>query len=98
MQKRILSLPTSIVVTGTRVALGFGLGLWLSGKFRRNARTSSANGLFAVNVINTFPITVINTFPITVTNSLPVVINNGPRNGSQVKDPSGESSTDDAAR
>lgn len=77
MQKRTLSIPERIVIAGTRVALGFGLGLWLSRRLRRDPRTASANGLLAVNVINTFPITVINTFPITVTNTFPVVVNNG---------------------
>ena len=98
MQKKILSFPTGIVITGTRVALGFGLGLWLSGKIRRNARISSANGLFAVNVTNTFPITVINTFPITVTNTFPIVIDNGPKHDSREEHPSVETNADEAAR
>ncbi len=58
MPETTLSIPRRIMIAGTRVAFGIGLG-WLLSRNRRDARRGA---LLAVNVINTVNVT--NTFPV----------------------------------
>ena len=56
MQKRSLTIPEIMLIAGTRVALGVGLGFLLGEKLGRDIRKGAGWTLFAVGVLSTVPI------------------------------------------
>ena len=56
MRKSVLTIPEIGLIALTRVALGAGLGLLLSGKLDRNARTAAGVALVAFGALTTFPL------------------------------------------
>lgn len=56
MKKRSLTFPEIILIAGTRVALGVGLGLLVSDKLSRDARRGAGWALFAIGALSTIPI------------------------------------------
>ena len=56
MRERTLSIPEIALLAGTRVALGIGIGMLLSGKFNRDVRKGAGWALIAVGALTTFPI------------------------------------------
>jgi hypothetical protein len=56
MQKRSLTIPELILIAGTRVALGAGVGLLMGSKLGREARKSAGLALLAVGALSTIPI------------------------------------------
>jgi hypothetical protein len=58
MQRRSLSIPEIILVGGTRVALGAGLGLVLAEKLGRDVRKGVGWALLAVGALTTIPIAI----------------------------------------
>jgi hypothetical protein len=55
-RKRELSLPEVALIAATRVALGFGAGLLLAGRFRKEWRKAVGWSLFLAGVASTVPI------------------------------------------
>ena len=58
MQQRTLTIPELMLIAGTRVALGAGLGLLLADKLDRNSRKGAGWALFAVGALTTIPIVI----------------------------------------
>lgn len=56
MRKAVLTLPEIGLIALTRVALGAGLGLLLSGKLDRSARRAAGLALVAVGALTTVPL------------------------------------------
>jgi hypothetical protein len=56
MQERSLTVPEIILIAGTRVALGAGLGLLIGEKLRRDTRKGAGWGLLAVGALTTIPL------------------------------------------
>jgi hypothetical protein len=56
VQQRALTVPEILLIAGTRVALGVGLGLLLADKLSRDARKGAGWALFAVGALTTIPI------------------------------------------
>ena len=56
MKERLLTIPEIMLVAGTRVALGIGIGLLVAPKLSRDARKGAGCALLAVGVISTVPI------------------------------------------
>jgi putative Mn2+ efflux pump MntP len=56
MKKTALTVPEIGLIALTRVALGAGLGLLLSGKMDRSARRAAGVALFSFGVLTTFPL------------------------------------------
>jgi len=56
MRERVLTVPEIILIAGTRVALGAGVGLLLAGKMNDNKRQGAGWALFAVGVLTTIPL------------------------------------------
>jgi len=56
VRKTVLSLPEIGLIALTRVALGAGLGLLLSSKLDRSARTAAGVALVAFGALTTFPL------------------------------------------
>ena len=56
MKHRIVTLPEIILIGGTRIALGAGLGLLLSEKLSRDARRGAGWSLLAVGALTTIPL------------------------------------------
>jgi len=56
MQQRGLTIPELILIAGTRVALGAGLGLLLGDKLRRDVRKGAGWALLGVGVVTTIPL------------------------------------------
>jgi hypothetical protein len=55
-RKRELTLPEIALIAATRGALGFGAGLLLAGKFRKEWRQAVGWSLFLIGVASTVPI------------------------------------------
>jgi hypothetical protein len=51
-----LTLPELMLIAGTRVALGVGIGLLLSDRLSKDQRKAAGWALFAVGVLTTVPI------------------------------------------
>ena len=79
MPETSLSIPKRIMIAGTRVAVGIGLG-WLLSRKRRDTRRGA---LLAFNVINTFNVS--NT--LNVTNTFPIVMNIATKPDSRLEHP-----------
>jgi hypothetical protein len=58
MSERSFTIPEIILIAGTRVALGAGLGLLLAGKLSRDARKGAGWALLAVGALTTIPLAV----------------------------------------
>ena len=56
MKTKTLTIPEIILIAGTRVALGAGLGLLLSGKMSNDQRKASGWSLFAVGALTSIPL------------------------------------------
>ena len=56
MNVRDLSVPELILIVGTRVALGIGIGLLLSNRLDRSQRTAAGLSLALVGGLSTIPI------------------------------------------
>jgi hypothetical protein len=56
MMQRIVTVPDIILIAGTRVALGIGIGLLLSRKLREGVREGAGWALFAVGALTTIPL------------------------------------------
>lgn len=54
--ERRLSLPDLILIAGTRVALGVGIGLLLSERFNKDQRRAAGWALAAVGAATTIPL------------------------------------------
>jgi hypothetical protein len=58
MIEKSLSLPEIMLIGGTRVALGVGIGLLLSEKLNDDARKGAGCALLAVGLISTIPLAI----------------------------------------
>jgi hypothetical protein len=58
MRESILTIPQIVLIAGTRVALGAGLGLLLAGKLNRSARKGAGLALLAVGALSTIPLAI----------------------------------------
>jgi hypothetical protein len=56
MKERGLVIPEIMLIAGTRVALGAGLGLLLANNFSRDERRGAGWALFAVGVLSSIPL------------------------------------------
>jgi hypothetical protein len=56
MKTKSFTIPELILLAGTRVALGAGVGLLLSGRLNRDQRKAAGWALFAVGALSTVPI------------------------------------------
>lgn len=56
MTKRELTIPEIILIAGTRVALGAGLGLLIADKLRPDTRKGAGWALLALGVLTTVPL------------------------------------------
>ena len=56
MRERTLTIPEIMLIVGTRVALGIGLGLLIADKLSRDARKGAGCALLAVGALSTIPL------------------------------------------
>ncbi len=56
MQERSLTIPEIMLIGGTRIALGAGLGLLLGDKLSDDARKGAGWALLAIGALTTVPI------------------------------------------
>ncbi len=56
MTERTLTIPEIILIAGTRVALGVGVGLLIADSLPRDARKAAGLALLAVGALTTIPI------------------------------------------
>jgi hypothetical protein len=56
MKKRALTLPEVMIMAGTRVALGAGIGLLVGNRLDAKQRTAAGIALFAVGALSSIPI------------------------------------------
>jgi hypothetical protein len=56
MNERTVSIPELIMIAGTRVAVGMGVGLLLAGKLNRDQRKAAGWALFGAGSLLTVPI------------------------------------------
>ena len=56
MRERSLTIPEIMLIGGTRVALGMGLGFLLADKLSRDARKGAGWALLAVGALTTVPL------------------------------------------
>ena len=58
MQERSVTIPELMLIAGTRVALGAGVGLLVGEKLPREARKSVGWALLSIGVLTTIPIVI----------------------------------------
>ena len=58
MQEKTLTIPELILIAGTRVALGAGMGLLIGDRLGRDVRKGAGWALLAVGALTTIPIVV----------------------------------------
>jgi hypothetical protein len=58
MKERGLTMPELILIAGTRVALGAGLGLLIADKLRSDVRKGAGWALLGVGAVTTIPLVV----------------------------------------
>jgi len=58
MQEKSLTIPELVLIAGTRVALGAGVGLLIGDKLGRDARKGAGWALLGMGVLTTIPIVV----------------------------------------
>lgn len=56
LTKRAVTIPEVMMIAGTRVALGIGIGLLMSDQLNDDQRKAAGWALFGVGVITTIPI------------------------------------------
>jgi hypothetical protein len=56
MKERVLTIPELILIAGTRVALGVGIGLLLADKLTNNERRAAGWALVGVGTLTTLPL------------------------------------------
>jgi hypothetical protein len=56
MTERRLTIPELVLIAGTRVVLGLGLGLLLAGRLTGDQRRAAGWALFAVGALTTIPL------------------------------------------
>jgi hypothetical protein len=56
MKERTITIPEIMLIAGTRVALGAGIGLLLSERLKGDQRRGAGWALLAVGVLSTIPI------------------------------------------
>ena len=56
LTKREFTVPEIMLIAGTRVALGVGIGLLIADRLNRNQRTAAGRALLAVGALTTIPI------------------------------------------
>jgi hypothetical protein len=56
MQEKVLTIPELILIAGTRVALGVGIGLLLADKLTDKERKAAGWALVGVGALSTIPI------------------------------------------
>ena len=56
MTEKHLTMPEILLLAGTRVALGAGVGLLMSEKLSPDARKAAGKALFAVGALSTVPL------------------------------------------
>jgi hypothetical protein len=56
MQERTLTIAEIILIAGTRVALGAGIGLLLSNKFNKDQRNAAGLALTVIGGLTTIPL------------------------------------------
>jgi hypothetical protein len=56
MKERTLTMPEIMLIAGTRVALGVGIGLLLADKLNEDHRRGAGWALLAVGVLSTIPL------------------------------------------
>jgi hypothetical protein len=56
MRERTLTIPEIMLIAGTRIALGAGMGLLLADKLNKDHRRGAGWALLAVGVLSTFPL------------------------------------------
>ena len=56
MKERTLTMPEIMLIAGTRVALGVGIGLLLADKLNEDHRKGAGWALLAVGVLSTIPL------------------------------------------
>jgi hypothetical protein len=56
MHEKVLTIPELILIAGTRVALGVGIGLLLADKFTDHERKGAGWALVAVGALSTVPL------------------------------------------
>jgi hypothetical protein len=56
MRERVLTVPDIMLIAGTRVALGVGIGLLVSRKLGEGARLGAGWALLAMGALTTFPL------------------------------------------
>lgn len=58
MREKTLTIPELVLIAGTRVALGIGIGLLLAGKLDRSARRAAGVALLAFGAWTSIPIAI----------------------------------------
>ena len=58
MQEKSLTMPELVLIAGTRVALGAGLGLLIGDRLSRDARKGAGWALLGVGVFTTIPLVI----------------------------------------
>jgi len=58
MFERKVTLPEIFLIAGTRVALGVGIGLLLSGRFNKDQRVAAGAALAIVGGLSTIPLAI----------------------------------------
>jgi len=58
MKTKTLTVPEIMLIAGTRVALGAGIGLLLSGRLNNDQRNAAGLALFAVGALSSIPIVI----------------------------------------
>jgi len=58
MQEKSLTIPELVLIAGTRVALGAGVGLLIGDRLGRDARKGAGWALLGMGVLTTIPIVV----------------------------------------
>jgi hypothetical protein len=58
MQEKLLTIPELVLIAGTRVALGAGIGLLIGDGLRRDARKGAGWALLGMGALTTIPIVI----------------------------------------
>nr|AEQ20280.1 hypothetical protein [uncultured bacterium CSLG7] len=58
MQEKRLTIPELVLLAGTRVALGAGIGLLIGDRLDRDARKGAGLALLAVGALSTIPLVI----------------------------------------
>jgi hypothetical protein len=58
MRERVLTIPEIVLIAGTRIALGAGLGLLLANKLNENTRRGAGWALLIVGALTTVPLVI----------------------------------------